>query len=273
MNSYLQRKPKNEKIAEGMILQQDIKVENSPFAYVGFKKIDMAAGSVFEEETLAKEACILVLTGKVTLEEGNNIFENIGRRKSVFDKNPTDSVYVSNDRKYKITALTSAAIAIGYAPSSNQLPTRLIKAEDNSIAERGKYRDQRLVNTMLDDQSPIANSLLMTEVFTPAGNTSSYPPHRHSFNNYPEETYLEESYYHEINPRQGFVLQRVYNDDRTIDTAFGAENGDVILCPEGYHPVAVPDGYESYYLNVMAGPVKSWSFHLDPDHAWIGERE
>ncbi|MCB5955360.1 5-deoxy-glucuronate isomerase [Enterococcus sp. CWB-B31] len=273
MNSYLQRKPKNKKISDGVILQHEITVENSPFAYVGFKKLDMDKGAEFEEDTMDKEACVLILTGKVTVIEGDNVFAHIGKRNCVFDKNPTDSVYISNDHTYKIIAETPAAIAIGYAPSSKQLPTKLIKAEENSVVERGKYLNKRLVNTMLDDESSIADSLLMTEVYTAAGNTSSYPPHRHSFNNYPEETYLEESYYHEINPQQGFVLQRVYNDDRTIDTAFGAENGDVILCPEGYHPVAVPDGYESYYLNVMAGPVKSWSFYKDPAHSWIDERE
>ncbi len=273
MNRYFQRKPKNKIIGEGVVLQQDINMENSPFSYVGFKKIDLKKHAVFEENTGKKECCILVLTGKVTVKERDNIFSNIGRRETVFEKIPTDSVYISNDRSYKIKAETEATIAIGYAPSNKQLPTILIKAEDNSIVERGKYLNRRVVNTMLDDKSPISNSLLMTEVFTDSGNSSSYPPHRHCNNNYPEETYLEESYYHEIKPAQGFVFQRIYNDDRSIDEAFGVENGDLILCPEGYHPVVVPDGYESYYLNVMAGPVKSWLFHKDPDHVWIDDRE
>lgn len=272
MEWYFQRKPLNTKIEEGITLQQNITVENSPFTYVGFKKFDIEKGCSYQEESQKKECCIIILTGKATVQEGENSFASIGRRESVFDQVPTDSVYVSNDRTFTITAETDAAVAIGYAPSKNQLPTVLIKAEDNSVVHRGKFFNQRDVHTMLDDRSPIANSLLMTEVYTEAGNTSSYPPHRHSYDRYPEETYLEESYYHEINPKQGFVLQRVYNDSRTIDTAFGAENGDVILCPEGYHPVAVPDGYDSYYLNVMAGPVKSWSFYKDPDHAWIDER-
>lgn len=273
MDRYFQRKPLNKSIGPGVTLKHCVNEENSPFSYVSFKKIDLKKGSTFEESTKNNECCVLILTGKVTIIEGENTFKDIGRRKNVFEKVPTDSVYVSNDRSYKVVALTRVSIAIGYAPSVKQLPTRLISAEENSVAERGLYLNKRLVNTMLDDQSTIANSLLMTEVYTSAGNSSSYPPHRHSNNNYPAETFLEESYYHEINPKQGFVFQRLYNDDRTIDSAFGVENEDVILCPEGYHPVSVPDGYESYYLNVMAGPVKSWSFYVHPDYSWIDQRK
>lgn len=76
-----------------------------------------------------------------------------------------------------------------------------------------------------------------------------------------------------MNPRQGFVFQRVYTDDRLLDETMAIENGDVVVVPEGYHPVSVPDGYDSYYLNVMAGPTRKWQFHNDPDHEWILNRE
>jgi 5-deoxy-glucuronate isomerase len=45
------------------------------------------------------------------------------------------------------------------------------------------------------------------------------------------------------------------------------------MVPRGYHPVVVPYGYESYYLNVMAGPKRIWHFKNDPAHAWIIERD
>jgi 5-deoxy-glucuronate isomerase len=124
----------------------------------------------------------------------------------------------------------------------------------------------------LPDSDPSANSLLVVEVYTESGNWSSYPPHKHDQDNLPVESQLEESYYHEMNPPQGFVFQRVYTDDRSIDETMTVENGDVVLVPAGYHPVGVPDGYESYYLNVMAGPTRTWKFYNDPDHEWILKR-
>ena len=114
-----------------------------------------------------------------------------------------------------------------------------------------------------------AHALLVVEVITPGGNTSSYPPHKHDRDAMPDESYLEETYYHRLNPRQGFAFQRVYTDDRSLDEAIAVEDGDVVLVPRGYHPVATLHGYDSYYLNVMAGPHRAWKFHNAPEHAWL----
>ena len=83
------------------------------------------------------------------------------------------------------------------------------------------------------------------------------------------ESLLEETYYHRINPPQGYVLHRVYDDDHTLDEVMAVPDRCVVLVPKGYHPVGAPHGYESYYLNVMAGPKRVWKFHNDPDHEWI----
>jgi 5-deoxy-glucuronate isomerase len=104
---------------------------------------------------------------------------------------------------------------------------------------------------------------------TPSGHSSSYPPHKHDVDDLPRQSRLEETYYHQVNPPQGFVFQRVYTDDRSLDEAMAVENSDLVVVPRGYHPVSVPYGYESYYLNVMAGPTRAWHFHNDPQHAWL----
>jgi 5-deoxy-glucuronate isomerase len=85
----------------------------------------------------------------------------------------------------------------------------------------------------------------------------------------PEETQLEETYYHRLNPPQGFAFQRVYTDDRSINETMTVEDGDVVMVPRGYHPAAAPHGYDLYYLNVMAGPRRQWCFRNDPAHDWI----
>jgi 5-deoxy-glucuronate isomerase len=124
------------------------------------------------------------------------------------------------------------------------------------------------VTDILPEDQP-AESLLVVEVKTPSGHSSSYPPHKHDRDAAPEETLLEETYYHRLDPPQGFVFQRVYTDDRSLDESHAVEDGDVMLVPRGYHPVVVPWGYRSYYLNVMAGPSRAWHFKNDPAHEWM----
>ena len=106
-------------------------------------------------------------------------------------------------------------------------------------------------------------------MITPAGNASSYPPHKHDRDAFPEETRLEEVYYHRLNPSQGFGFQRIYTDDRSLDVSMTIEDGDVTLVPRGYHPCAALHGYDLYYLNVMAGPKRLWRFYNDPAHEWM----
>ena len=125
---------------------------------------------------------------------------------------------------------------------------------------------------MLPHDDPTAAHLLVVEVRTPAGHSSSYPPHKHDSETPPTETQLEETYYHRLNPPQGFAFQRVYTDDRSLDEACAVEDHDVVMVPRGYHPVVAPHGYDLYYLNVMAGPQRLWVFRNDPVHEWMLKR-
>ena len=134
---------------------------------------------------------------------------------------------------------------------------------------RGKGSNTRYVTNILPETDPGAHSLLVVEVITPGGNTSSYPPHKHDTDDLPHESLLEETYYHRLNPPQGFAMQRVYTDDRSLDEALVIEDGDVTLVPRGYHPVAAVHGYDLYYLNVMAGPKRTWKFHNAVEHEWL----
>ena len=106
-------------------------------------------------------------------------------------------------------------------------------------------------------------------MITPGGHTSSYPPHKHDVDDLPRESLLEETYYHRLKPSQGFAFQRVYTDDRSLDEAMAVEDGDVTLVPRGYHPCAATHGYDLYYLNVMAGPKRTWRFHNAREHEWL----
>ncbi|MBC2254466.1 5-deoxy-glucuronate isomerase [Listeria ivanovii] len=269
--TQLLRKPMNNTIMSGVKLIHDI---NEPLRYVGFRMIELEQDALYEEQLAELECCAVILTGKVTINEGGNTFAQIGTRNNVFEKIPTDSVYISGGKSFSIRGISEkACVALCYAPATQKLPTTLIQASDNFIEHRGKYQNKRLVHNILPDTSEIATSLLVVEVYTDGGNFSSYPPHKHDQDNLPAESLLEESYYHEINPQQGFVFQRVYTDDRMLDETMAVEHGNAVIVPAGYHPVGVPDGYDSYYLNVMAGPKRIWKFHNDPDHEWILDRD
>jgi len=202
----LLRKPIDKEQTGGVTIVHDVTNEKTPLKYVGFKVVDLAPGAIYTEDLAKTECCIVALTGKITVSDNEETFENIGTREDVFEKKPTDSVYVSNDRTFTVEGVTNARVVLCYSPSEKQLPTRLIKAEDNGIENRGKYNNKRLVHNILPDSDPSANSLLVVEVFTESGNWSSYPPHKHDQDNLPHESFLEETYYHEMNPKQGFVF-------------------------------------------------------------------
>lgn len=270
--SKLLYKSQQQQLSPGVTLLQEITKQNSPLVYIELRLIELTAGSSYQESLADFECCAVILTGKVTVTSGSTHFTTIGTRESVFEKIPTDSVYLPRGSAFAITSETKAKVMLCYSPTTVTKELTLIPAKDNSIEARGILNNKRLVHNILPDSSSIADRLLVVEVYTDGGNFSSYPPHKHDQDNLPEESLLEETYYHEINPSQGFVFQRVYTDDRSLDETMSVENGNVVAVPKGYHPVGVPDGYTSYYLNIMAGPTRKWQFHNDPDHEWILNR-
>ncbi|SCL92968.1 5-deoxy-glucuronate isomerase IolB [Bacillus cytotoxicus] len=244
--------------------------ESAGWKYVGFELFSLKQGETLQEVTNDKEVCLVLLSGKANVATKEERFENIGERMSVFEKIPPYSVYVPNQDQFHVEALTDVELAVCLAPGKGTYKARLIAPNNVGVQDRGYgHMTRKIHNILPEDQE--ADCLLVVEVYTPEGNWSSYPPHKHDQDNLPHESYLEETYYHEVNPKQGFIMQRVYNDDRTLDEALIVKNRDVVLVPEGYHPVSAPPGYESYYLNVMAGPVRTWKFHNDSDHEWLFE--
>jgi 5-deoxy-glucuronate isomerase len=187
---------------------------------------------------------------------------------NVFEKTPPYSVYVPNGDRYEVQALTDLELAVCSAPGNGSYGARLISPEQVGVETRGQGNVERQIHNILPE-GELADSLLVVEVFTPEGHWSSYPPHKHDRDALPHESLLEETYYFRVQPEQGFAIQRVYTDDRSLDETLAVKNGEAVLVPRGYHPVSAPPGYEVYYLNVMAGPKRLWKFHNDPDHAWL----
>lgn len=258
--------PVSQPNADGRI--QNITPESAGWEYVGFEVYQLAAGRSLKADSQNNEVCLVILTGKASVTTLKESWSHIGERTSVFAQQAPYAVYVPPSDEYQVVAETDLELAVCKAPATGQYPARLITPADTRFETRGIGTNQRHVCNILFGNMA-AEKLLVCEVITPDGNWSSYPPHKHDRDMAPKETKLEETYYHQIDPEQGFVFQRVYTDDRSIDETMAVEHRGVVMVPEGYHPVGAPHGYTSYYLNVMAGPSREWIFHNDPDHAWI----
>lgn len=244
--------------------------ESAGWKYVGFAAYRLQAGAKLVQETADQELCIVLLSGRANVLAGGQQYNNIGQRMSVFERIPPYAVYVPNDETVEIEALTDLHLALCYAPGKSTYETRLITPEDISVETRGSGYMERYIHNILPEQSA-ADSLLVVEVLTPAGHWSSYPPHKHDTDQLPDESLLEETYYHLVDPATGFAMQRIYTDDLTLNETLTVQHEDVVLVPKGYHPVSAPPGYQLYYLNVMAGPTRTWKFHNDPQHEWLFE--
>jgi len=246
--------------------------QSAGWKYVGFSAHRLAPAETLRVEEPAREACVVVLTGTVTVSTAARTWNQIGVRASVFEDRAPYAVYLPPRLAALVTAQTAAEIGVCTAPAEGRYPLRLIEPGQMKRSVRGKHANTRYVCDVLPEGEP-AENLLVVEVRTPSGHASSYPPHKHDRDAIPSESFLEETYYHRLDPPQGFAFQRVYTDDRSIDQSHAVEDQDVVMVPRGYHPVVVPYGYESYYLNVMAGPKRAWHFNNDPAHAWIIEKD
>ncbi len=244
--------------------------DSAGWEHVGFKAMRLATGEEDSIDTGTRELCLVVLTGTVDLTVDGQTWNGLGSRNSVFDDVSPAALYVPPGKHVRIRATRDAELALCSAPCDKQPRTvRLLDSGQMRRSVRGKGSNTRHVCDILPHDDPTAAHLLVVEVLTPAGHASSYPPHKHDAETPPVETQLEETYYHRLNPPQGFAFQRVYTDDRSIDEACAVEDHDVVLVPRGYHPVVAPHGYDLYYLNVMAGPNRLWVFRNDPAHEWM----
>lgn len=240
---------------------------SASWTYVGFEVHRLADQGEIAQVTGDREICIVLVSGIARIEAGGQELGRIGQRMSPFETAPW-SVYIPARSTFRLKALGPVEVAICSAPGVGGLPVRVIKPEDCGLETRGKGTNTRHVRNILPENEP-AESLLVVEVITPGGNWSSYPPHKHDRDAFPEETLLEETYYHRFDPPQGYGVQRVYTDALDLDETITIRDGDCVLVPRGYHPVGAAHGYDLYYLNVMAGPKRAWRFHNQPEHAWL----
>jgi len=222
----------------------------------------LASRAVWTGLSRDEERCLVLLRGELDVSWAG-ASHRIGPRRDVFDGYP-HAVYLPARTPFKLVADTACEIADCRARSSGAFAPRLIRPEDCGYEIRGGGNATRQIVDILPPAFA-ADRLMLCEVFTPGGNWSSYPPHKHDTDNPPGEVDLEEVYYYRFRHRDGYGFQRVYNGRR--DDTLRVTDGDIVAIRDGYHPFVTAYGYDAYYLNVLAGERRSMAASDDPHYA------
>ena len=218
----------------------------------------------FASETEDGEIALVPLSGRCRVEAEGREWE-LGGRASVFEGLPW-ALYLPRDTAYRVEA--DGEVAICGARCERRREPVLVRPEEVEIEVRGAGNATRQINHIVKPDFP-AERLLVVEVFTPAGNWSSYPPHKHDEDRPPDEVVLEETYYYRAARSEAFAVQRLYSPSRGVDVTVTVRDGDLMLVPFGYHTTCAAHGYDLYYLNALAGNRRSMAASDDPDLAWV----
>ncbi len=234
-----------------------------------FGIIQLANGTEYKGCTGEFEVALVLLGGKCAVRGNDFDFAEVGGRKNVFDGKP-HTVYLPRRTEYTITALTDVDIAYNESPATRDTakPT-VITPEQTRTISIGRDNFQRAATIMLDETFD-SEHFYIGEGMIPSGNWSGYPPHRHDFDNLPEEIDMEETYFYRFDPPQGFGIQKVYQPDGSLDETYTVKNNDTVAIAEGYHPLCGAPGYQMYYLWTMTGKVNRGLISAkDPLHSWV----
>jgi 5-deoxy-glucuronate isomerase len=253
--------------AEGPGVLVSTDPQRAGWRYLSFAVHRLQPGESFAGGEAGVEAAIVALTGAATLRAGgaSRSFEG---RASVFENLPW-AAYAAPGDPWAIEAESVLDVAIATCPAEEGNPSRIVGPTDHPVEIRGGANATRQITHVFDPPFA-AGRIMVVEVITPSGNWSSYPPHRHDGRG--GSNYLEETYYYRIEPAStGYAYQRVYTGDTDLDEVVLARDGDLVLIPEGYHPVVAAPGANVYYLNALAGNVRDMSSPDDPDWKWVRE--
>jgi 5-deoxy-glucuronate isomerase len=223
-------------------------------------------GELFHTRTEQEEAALVLLGGTCVGDWGAGKIQ-LGRRKNVFDGLPY-TLYLPAKSNASLIAETVCEIAECRVPSEARLEPKLAKPSDVISSLRGGGNASRQIVDVISPSFP-ADKLVVIEVYTPGGNWSSFPPHKHDTHNPPAEVDLDEIYYYRIAQPEGFAFQYLYGGKHGTECTVKAQDGDVVLVHSGYHTVVAGPGYDTYYLNFLAGSSRELAVTDDDKHTWI----
>jgi 5-deoxy-glucuronate isomerase len=256
--------------------------QQAGWEYISFQARRLAANQSWSFQSGENELAIVNLSGRYSVSSNRGQWSGIGSRKDVF-QGAAHALYLPRRTEFTITAEEAGEYAVTWVPTDEDHEPWLIKSEDVDISVRGGDNVSRQINDLLPSNSPV-HRLVLVEVYTPSGNWSSYPPHKHDIHLEDDkgnllEADLEEVYFYKIDKPEGYAYQRVYTGQTSplhkagspIDALVRADNNCAVLVPEGYHPVVSAPGYTTYYLNVLAGSAQTLANQDDPKYTWVTE--
>ena len=254
--------------------------EQAGWQMVHFQARQLEAGKKWSFRPGPFEMALVPLSGGLKVRSNRGEWPRVGQRSSVFAGLP-EALYLPGESTLEVEALEAAQFALAWAPAERDHPACLVTQEQVTVELRGGDNVSRQINGMLRPGFD-CDHLVVVEVYTPSGNWSSYPPHKHDQHQVDAsgaliQADLEEIYYYKIDPPGGFAIQRVYTGETSplqqsgegFDELLLVHSDDTVLVPEGYHPVVTAPGYTSYYLNVLSGSAQALTALDDPAHSWV----
>lgn len=249
--------------------------QSAHWEHLSFAARWMRRGTRWDFETHENELALVVLGGTCDITSNVGTWTDVGKRANVFAGMPY-TLFLPPETRFTVEAKSEQLdIAYGWCVAAEIHPARLVKPAEVEVEIRGGGNATRQINKMIPPGFP-ASRLVVVEVYTPSGNWSSYPPHKHDEHIIDKagnllEADLEEIYFYKIDRPEGFAYQRIYTPDRNLDELILARDSHLVLSPQGYHPVVAAPGYNCYYLNMLAGSAQSLAATDDPDHTWVKE--
>lgn len=261
------------KPGDATAVYQHISREDGGWQYLNFAARTMRRGEVWKDNTGDNEYAIILLGGNYRVNTDKGSWATVNGRKDVFS-GMAHSLYLPRHTSFELIAESDLLdIAYGWCATDLDFDPVFKRPEAVQIEIRGGDNATRQINDLLGPGFP-CHRLVAVEVYTPSGNWSSFPAHKHDERLVDTqgvllEARLEETYFYKISKPQGYAIQRVYTADGSLNEIAVARHNDVVLVPKGYHPVVAGHGYDVYYLNFLAGSDQSLANTPDPEHAWI----
>jgi 5-deoxy-glucuronate isomerase len=257
----------------GFGVYQKVSAEEAGWEHLNFEARLMRKGETWEGNTGENEYGFILLSGNYSVVSDKGAWKTENGRKSVFS-GIAHSLYLPRHTKFILTAESEVLdIAAGWCRATEDFPARFKKPEEAAIEIRGGDNATRQINSLIEPGFG-ASKLVAVEVYTPSGNWSSFPAHKHDERKTDAagnltEAVLEEFYFYKLEKEEGYAIQQVYTSDNSLNELMQLRNNDIVMVPKGYHPVAAAHGYNCYYLNFLAGSDQSLASTPDPNHEWI----
>lgn len=242
---------------------------SNPCKLLDFQYLHLADGAEQRGDTREREMIAVVLGGKADFQVNKHDFAAVGGRPNVFSGKP-HSVYMPCGVSYAIRGRGPVDVALVSAPSELSAAPYVIGPDKVTSGVWGAAnfsRNFHQILTLAGQPDLPARRLIVGETYTPSGNWSTYPPHKHEKDNLPVEAYHEEMYFFKLNPSDGFGICRYYNDE--TDTGFIVRDNTILMAPNGYHTVVSAPGYTTYYLWALAGTQRIQATLDDPALGWV----